>query len=243
LFGASVVDAVADAAVVGLSDTSDVGSEADDVAAFACAATVALAEAVFGVTGAVASTKATNDGLPAAFACAAVCFADVAVASVVAPCAAALAVTAASTAIPVVPAAAVVVPDGVAANVAAEPSLSCVEAAAGAAPADALAAIAAAAMVSGAEFAEPDAATATLAGATVTGIATAIAFAVVAAVAPSCFAEADGSVDEASLPADFEFPALVVPDLPSEFVAAWEADGWDESVLLLELTAPLEPVA
>lgn len=211
------MDAVADAAVVGFSDTSDVGSEADDVAAFACAATVALAEAVFGVTGAVASTKATNDGLPAAFACAAVCFADVAVASVVAPCAAALAVTAASTAMPVVPAAAVVVPDGLVANVAAEPSFGCVEAAPGAAPADALAAIAAAAMVSGAEFAEPDAATATLAGATVTGIATAIAFTVVAAaVAPSCCAEADGSVDEASLPADFEVPALVVPDLPSE---------------------------
>jgi hypothetical protein len=35
LFGASVVDAVADAVVVGLSDTSDVASEADDVAAFA----------------------------------------------------------------------------------------------------------------------------------------------------------------------------------------------------------------
>jgi hypothetical protein len=201
-----------------------------------------LAEAVFGVTGAAASTKPTNGGLPAAFACAAVCFADVAVASVATPCAAALAVTAASTAIPVAPAAAVVVPDGVAANAAAEPSLSCVEAAPIAAPADALAAIAAAAMASGAEFAEPDDATATLGGATVTGIATAIAFTVVAAVAPSCCAEADGSVDEASLPVDFEVPGLVVPDLPSELVAAWGADGWDASLLPLELTAPLEPV-
>jgi hypothetical protein len=228
---------VADAVVVDLSAPSDVGSEADDVVGFASdatvAATVALAEAVFDATGAAASKKAGNAGLPAPFAlaCAAVCFADVAMTSAVAPCAVALAVTAASAVIPVGAVAPAVGPDVVAANVSAEPSLSCV-AAPGAAV---LAAMAAAAMVSGVELAGAEAVTATLAGVAVTGIATAIAFSGVTAVAPSCGAAADGSVDEApldaSLAVDFEFPALVASDL----VTDREPDGCDASVLALEL--------
>jgi hypothetical protein len=237
LLGAGVVDA----AIVGLSDASDGVSDADDVAAFVSPATAALAEAVLGETGAVASTKAGNDGLPAAFACAAVCFADVATASLAPPCAVALAVTAASTAIPLVACAPGVVPAVVAGSVAAEPSLGGVATAPGAAVTDELAAIAAAAMASGAALAEAEAATGTLAGATVTGIATAIAFSVVTTVAPSCGAVADGSVEATSFPDDFEAPALAVPDLPSEL--AVDCDGGGASVLALELTALLEGVA
>ena len=186
------------------------------------------------------------------------CFAGVATASLAAACTLALAVTAASTVIPVVAVAGVGVAGVVAAGVAAagvaagsdaaEPSLGWTEVASGAAPADKLAAMAAAAMASGVEPAEAEAATATLAGATVTGIATAIAFSGVntIAAAPSCCVGADGSVEEGaseeSVPADFAVPAFEVPDLPSDLVLDCGPDGWDASLLQLELTALLEAV-
>src|SRR5438105_3263433 len=127
LLGVGVVDA----AVVDLSDTSDVVSVVDDVVAFTSAATVTLTDAAFAVAGAAASTNADNAGLLGAVAlvCGVACFAEVAIASPAAACTVALAVTAASNVIPLVAAAAVVVPDVVAAGVAAEPSLGCVEAA------------------------------------------------------------------------------------------------------------------
>jgi hypothetical protein len=257
--GAALLSAgVVDSAGADLSDALGAVSEAEDVVALTSAATEALAEAVFGTTGAAASTRAGNDRSLTAVALvgAVACFAGVATASLAAACTLALAVTAASTVIPVVAVvgvgAAGVVAAGVAAagvaagSDAAEPSLGWTEVASGAAPADELAAMAAAAMASGVEPAEAEAATATLAGATVTGIGTAIAFSGVntIAAAPSCCVGADGSVEEGaseeSVPADFAVPAFEVPDLPSDLVLGWGPDGWEASLLPLELAALFE---
>lgn len=257
--GAALLSAgVVDTAGVDVSDALGAVSEAEDVVALTSATTEALADAVFGTTGAAASTRAGNDRLLTAVALvgAVACFAGVAIASLAAACTLALAVTAASTVISVVAvvgvgAAGVVAAGVVAAGVAAgsdaaEPSLDWTEVASGAAPAGELAAMAAAAMASGVEPAEAEAATAILAGATVTGIATAIAFSGVntIAAAPSCCVGADGSVEEGaskeSVPADFAVPAFEVPDLPSDLVLHWGADGWDASLLPLELAALLE---
>jgi hypothetical protein len=131
---------------------------------------------------------------------------------------------------------------------AAEPSLDWTEMASGATRADELAARAAAAIASGGEPAEAEAATATLAGATVTGIATAIAFNGVNTIAavPSCCVGADGSLEEGAsedpVPADFAVPAFEAPDLPSGLVLDWGLEGWDALLLPLELAALLEAV-
>jgi len=259
--GAALLSAgVVDTAGADLSDALGAVSEVEDVVALTSAATEALAEALCGTTGAAASTRAGNDRSLAAVALvgAVACFAGVATASPAAAGTLALAVTAASTVIPVVAmlgvsvagaAAAGVAAAGVAAGSdAAEPSLGWTEVASGAAPADELAAMAAAAIASGGEPAEAEAGTATLAGATVTGIATAIAFSGVntIAAAPSCCVEAGGSLEEGasedSVPADFAVPAFEAPDLPSDLVLDWGPDGWDALLLPLELAALLEAV-
>lgn len=251
---------VVDTAGADLSDALGAVLEAEDVVALTSAAIEALAEALFGTTGAAASTRAGNDRLLTAVALvgAVACFASVATASLAAAGTLALAVTAASTVIAVVAVVGVDVAGAVAAGVAAagvaagsdaaEPSLGWTEVASGAAPADELAAMAAAAIASGGEPAEAEAAAATLAGATVTGIATAIAVSGdnTIAAAPFCCVGADGPVEEGaseeSVPADFAPPAFEAPDLPSDLVPDWGPGGWDALLLPLELAALLEAV-
>jgi len=220
-----------------------------------------LAEAVFGATGAVAATAVASDTLLTLLTFVAVApvgavagFADVATASLPGTASAVILVVAVTMAAAVVVGAAavvlaavvataadkVVVSDVVATTDVADPSLGCGAATPGTAAAVELVAIAAAAMTSGVELDEAEAATAPLAGATVTGIATAIAFSAATTLAPSCPVVADGSVAAAVLEASFPAGLVVAVFEVSDLLMDWEPDGWDRAAPL-EFAALLEP--